>query len=220
MGADNLQFMNGDYDGDGRDDYLAVRLQNGIYQWYFLRSSDNTLGVISFGNIDAGHIPMPSADYTGDGKDDIVVLQTSPFGQPPLPNQTYLVGDVTTGELEVVQEWGTLTTDFYVTGDYLGDERADFAVWRGAGLNSNGYWWIKENGGDRVVSVKFGISQAEGLRDIAIRGDYNGDGKDDIAVYRPSNSTFYWLNSPDFTTFSSYQFGQPNSNPIANVGVR
>lgn len=221
IGPDNFQFFNADYDGDGLDDYLGVRIQDSTYYWLFLRSSDNTLGVRQWGSLAAGHIPMPSADYTGDGKADLVVLTAAPIGQPPLPYQTYLVNDIVEGTLKVVQDWGVFATDFYVTGDYLGDDRADFAVWRGAGPNSDGYWHIKENGGTgQTVSVKFGISQAEGMRDIAIRGDYNGDGKDDPAVYRPSNSTFYWLNSPDFKTFGSRQFGEPSSNPIANIGVR
>ena len=44
--------------------------------------------------------------------------------------------------------------------------------------------WNGTTGGDTVFS--FG-----GAGDIPIAGDWNGDGQDEIGIYRPSNSTFY-----------------------------
>jgi hypothetical protein len=50
-----------------------------------------------------------------------------------------------------------------------------------------------------------------------ICGDYNDDGKQDIAIYRSSNNSFYWLNSPNFDTFSAIQFGQPGDFAVAGL---
>jgi hypothetical protein len=53
---------------------------------------------------------------------------------------------------------------------------------------------------------------------LLLCGDYNGDGKQDIAVYREANRTFYWLNSPDFNNFSSQQWGATSGGNLP-VGV-
>jgi hypothetical protein len=207
-----------DYDGDGRTDPTVVRRTNaGRWVWYYLRSSNNSFGQVFFG---AGNgtpdedIPLPGADYTGDGRADLVVLR-----QNEASGDTYFIGDVNTGAVVLTQQWGEFSTDFYVTGDYVGDARADFAVWRAAGAGANGAWYILQNGGTQTVIVPFGIPGPAETRDLALCGDYNGDGKDDIAVYRRSNNTYYWLNSPSLTSVGGFLFTGDRGFPVANVPV-
>jgi subtilisin-like proprotein convertase family protein len=182
--------LEADYDGDGRDDLTVVRDTGTSWQWFILRSSNNTFLSPVFGS-SSTDTPIAGADYDGDGKADLTVLRGAPSTQ-------YLIGDAVTANLILVQQWGNYNTDFYVVGDFLGDSKADFAVWRGFGSGTDGNWYIKENGGSGVVITQFGIPGTPAVRDLALCGDYNGDGKSDIAVYRRSNKTFYWLNSPGF----------------------
>ena len=209
--TDSASRLSADYDGDGRDDMTIARQENGGWVWYYLRSSDNSYRIIHFGVAGTGagtDSPHPGADYNGDGRADITVIRRNADG-----TGTYFVGDSVTGAIILVQQWGLRTPDSYVIGDFLGDSRADFAVWRDSPTSGNGVWYIKENGGERILMIPFGIPNY--LIDNAIRGDYNGDGKDDIAVYRKwydrnarDNNTFYWLNSPNFDTLGAYQFGE------------
>jgi subtilisin-like proprotein convertase family protein len=203
-----------DYDGDGRDDPTTIRRVNGQWLWSYQASSTNTLRSVAFGaqtGQDTDDVPMSGGDFTGDGRADLVVLRQNANGA-----DTYIWGDSVTGQQISSFTWGEFNTDFYVIGDFLGDTRIDFAVWRGAG-GGDGNWYIRENGGTGFVARNFGIPGASATRDIAIAGDFGGDSKYDIAVYRPSNNTFYWLESPNFLTFRSQQFGLAGDRPVGEL---
>lgn len=211
----------GDYDGDGRTDLTVVRRDAGTLVWFILRSQTNTFNAIRFG-LDSD-LAVPGADYNGDGRDEVTVIRTYP--NPQVRSSTYFAGDSNTGDLVLAQDWGS-NSDVYVIGDYLGDRRADFAVMRRRDSSTplvNAIWYILENGGSAsFVARQFGYGESGGIPDIPVCGDYNGDGKQDIAVYRRSNRAFYWLNSPDYNSFSSQEWGQPNmiNSPIGSLYTR
>lgn len=205
-----------DYDGDGIDDFTVVRDTGTSLTWFILRSNNNTFSAVSFGfsgfTNNNGDLPIAGADYNGDGRADITVIRRAANG-----SATYFAGDSTTGALVAAQQWGNFDTDFFVVGDYLGDRRADFAVYRAFQGGINGTWFVQENGGTGRVIRPFGFTSFASVTDRPICGDYNGDGKQDIAIYRSSNSSFFWLNSPDFNTFSGIQFGQAGEFPVAGL---
>lgn len=208
--------LEADYDGDGIDDPTVVKVVGNNYQWNIFRTSNSTLLVTIFGNTSTD-IPIAGADYNGDLKEDLTVIRSG---------NTYVVGDAATGSLILTQPWGNSATDYFVVGDYIGDARADFAVWRGFGSSSNGLWYIKENGGPGVVITQpFGIKNIPGSQntkdfDQPLCGDYNGDGKSDPAIYRPGTDTFYWLNSGSFTTPSSFTLPVSNTRDFAIPRLR
>jgi hypothetical protein len=61
-------------------------------------------------------------------------------------------------------------------------------------------------------SVPFGISP-----DVPAPGDYDGDGKLDTAVMRPSNGTWYIQRSAGGTTIVGFGFG--TDRPIPNAYI-
>ena len=119
------------------------------------------------------------------------------------------------------RSWGDFDTDFIIPGgDYDGDGKADFAVWRGISeFGGEGVWYILENDGGQQL-INWGVSGlAGGEHDIPLRhGDYDGDGITDAAVWRRSNQTFYVRRSSD-KNFIQQQWGEATDIPVASFGT-
>jgi len=204
----------GDYDGDGITDYTAVRANGSAFQWWVLNSSTSTVSIFQFGTV-ATDIVLPGADYNGDGMDDPTVARISSLnGQV-----TWHIGTTQGTQLNQVA-WGDFDTDYLVPGgDYDGDGKADFMVWRGFGSGTNGVWYLRTATGD-ISYTQFGIPGTSAVRDTALRAaDYDGDGKTDIAVWRPGTMTF-WVNRSSGGVQTQQWGVAGNTNlPIASFGV-
>ncbi len=91
--------------------------------------------------------------------------------------------------------WG-LMTDRLVPADYDGDGLTDIAVWR----PDTGVWYVLRTIDGQMQTVTWGTRQfiPNGwVTDEPVPGDYDGDGNDDFAVWRPSTGTWYVLLSSD-----------------------
>lgn len=191
--GDNLS-GSGDYDGDGKIDYTIVRVSGASLVFYIMSSATNTMRALTFGfpaNA-ASYVVCNGADFAGDAKDELVV-----FTLDAASNETYYVNDAVTGAGVIVRQFGFYNTDYNISpADYTGDGKADFVVARENALGTPITWYINNSVTNAVTATAFGYSDpAFTNTDLPIRGDYDGDGRQDISVYRRSNNTFYVLSS-------------------------
>ena len=97
--------------------------------------------------------------------------------------------------------------------DFNGDGKTDWSVVRNVGGGANGQlrWFYNTNGtGAATVALDWGLNS-----DVLVPADYDGDQKDDVAVWRPGaalTAAFYILNSATMTARVE-QFGQTGDNP-------
>ena len=210
----DFPLQGGDFDGDGKDDFTMIREENGAFAHYILPSVGSGFRRIVFG-LTSDFAVTTGADFTGDGRDEVVIYRDDSNGQTAI-----FAADSVTGNMVFAQQWGTSAgyeLAFGGYGDYLGDSRADLVQIYGkcGGCPNEGTWWIKETGGGGVRAVKFGIPLNEDFEGDSplFDSDFDGDGKLDIAVFRPENSTFYTLRSSDGQFQSQYWDGNSASPP-------
>jgi subtilisin-like proprotein convertase family protein len=97
--------------------------------------------------------------------------------------------------------------------DFNGDSKTDFVVARNTGGGPNGqltWFWFINGSTSTFGSADWGLNL-----DTPVSADYDGDGKDDIAIWRPGtdlNAGFYILQSQTGTVRFE-QFGQTGDNP-------
>jgi hypothetical protein len=128
------------------------------------------------------------ADFDGDGKTDFSVYR-------PDSGNWYLLQSSSGNTTFTTTQWG-LPGDVPLTGDFDGDGKPDFAVyraivpWANPGQVSEWYVLLSSSGYTAYSHTYFGLAN-----DLPMPGDYDGDGKTDVALYRPANSTWYVLRS-------------------------
>lgn len=199
-----------DYDGDGRAD-IAVRRADRQIQ-YIANSGNGETQRLTFGTQSAD-IPV-SGDFDGDGITDIAVRR-------PSTHYWYVQNssgvDRLTGFADGISRlrFGTQSGDIPVPADYDGDGITDIAVRRPA----NQMWYIKNSSGvDSLTGFSDGITRlnfGKQSEDIPVPADYDGDGKADIAVRRPSNQMWYIYNSSD-QAIQRINFGKQSGDvPVA-----
>jgi hypothetical protein len=205
--------MTGDIDGDRIADVIVWRASTGTWMW--LTSSTNYsvtyMGAKQWGNSSLGDVPI-LADIDGDEKADLIVWRASTgtwYWLTSSSGYNYTsMGGV---------QWGSKSlNDIPLVGDFDGDRRADFAVWR----PSTGTWyWLNSSNGysyNGYGARQWGNSS---LGDKPLIGDFDGDKRSDIAVWRASTGTWYWLLSSagySYASMSGVQWGsQANADKPA-----
>lgn len=89
--------------------------------------------------------------------------------------------------------------------DMDGDMLSDLSIFRPSGTTGSEWWWLRSTGGN--YAVQFGDPT-----DTIVASDYTGDGKTDVAFWRPSSGMWYILRSEDFS-FYAFPFGASGDIP-------
>jgi hypothetical protein len=87
--------------------------------------------------------------------------------------------------------------------DFDGDNRTDISIFR-----ATSSWWYQRSSDNAIVTARLGEST-----DKKVPSDYTGDGKADIASWRPSTGEWLVLRSEDLT-FYAFPFGSLGDTPV------
>lgn len=176
-----------DFDGDGTADIGVFRPMPdpANNQWYIRLSSTGETQIQEWGLQDDTLAP---ADYDGDGKTDFAVWRDEPT-DPERARFYYIRSSDGTFANE---QFGRTGDNPSMAGDWDGDGRADLAVFRPgqSGGTSNFYYRPSSQPGVDFVALQWGTAG-----DRPLKGDFDGDGRLDAAVFRPSDQFTYILGS-------------------------
>lgn len=214
FGASTDTITPGDYTGDGSTDLSTYR--SSANTWFYSTSQSapaSNVTYVPWGT--AGDIPVPG-DYDKDGKTDVAVWRPS--------DGTWYVLRSSNLTAQIVR-WGQ-NGDTPITGDYDGDLVTDFSVIRLSGsqfrwlqLNSNFLYGFVYGCGTTTPSCGGGVVWGQ-TGDRPVSGDFDGDARTDIAVFRPTDGSWHYLrssltagNAPGATAAAGFAWGATGDIP-------
>jgi CSLREA domain-containing protein len=189
-----------DFDGDRRTDYATFSPRDAI--WALIRSSAGDSLRVQFG---AQNDRLAPADYDGDGKTDIAVWREGALAYFYILNSS--------NNTFRTDQLGQTGDSPIVVGDWDGDGRADPAVYRGATTPGGQSVFLFRPSARRTAS--FATINWGTFGDEPVRGDFDGDGKMDPAVYRASSNQ--WLIRQSSDNQSRFErWGLPEDRRVPN----
>jgi hypothetical protein len=194
-----------DYDGDGKADIAVWRPSN--QTWYVIRSSDGARTERRLDNDplwDSLFYPI-TGDFTGDGKAEYALAHPRQYINPAFYWEVHLDGvPGWDGWVGVGSSADPLpATPGLVVGDYDGDHRAEAGV---AQFWSTGSHWQFFLSGGGSSELSWGWQG-----DVEVAGDFDGDGKADVAIQRPADQGAFHIN---YSTGGSARIPWRGRNPV------
>ncbi|MEW6367532.1 MAG: YCF48-related protein [Acidobacteriota bacterium] len=189
-GNEGDKFYAGDFDGNGRTDMaLCRRNSSSTYAWAVRYSTTGSMNndagflVADFGNDGDFYF---IGDFNGDGKDDVAICR---------PDGSYFDWGVEYSGSRFmqtwtgwsIQNWGMKGDRFYV-GDFDGNGKADVALCR----HENPYglkWYIRYSTTGFLNYSALLLSDFGNAYDEFHVGDFDGNGKSDLALARQVTTT-------------------------------
>lgn len=182
--------VSGDFDGDGRSD-SASQTDAGTW-WVTTNPSTGTATPREWGTMAVFQFPTVG-DFNGDGKDDIAVRNAS--------NGAWRVFTSTGSAFESTRfgRWNnSLTWTNVLAGDFTGDGKDDLV-----GQRSDSTWVVAASTGSAFTSAYWAVFPTGQFGTV---GDFNADGRDDVAIRNSNNGAWRVLMSTG-SAFDPVRFG-------------
>jgi len=195
----------GDYDGDGRQDWVVFRPSES--RFYLRYSNGAPPQTVTLGEADDVVVP---ADYDGDGRTDLALWR--PTGARP---GRWLIRSSTSQSVtEYLSPSGGLGVQPAVA-DYDADGRADRALFAADRAAAKAEWTGVYSGGGGVGGTFSFVRPWSGTRAFVTPGNFLGRDRADFAFWDDGNGvwTIYRPELPYVPVF--IQWGKPGDLPVA-----
>ena len=191
-----------DFDGDGKTDVLSLRNQDPhAVTTSFAQLNGNLAAPVAFApsstyDVSANNFNFQAGDFNGDGRADLIHF----------PNGGYVHIWLSRGDgtfdVRTFSPWGGYDHSaggfYFVSGDFNGDGKTDLLhvlgnntifLWKGRG---DGTFEIDGN----FPQIAYPGYPVPAAANHLMQGDFNGDGKTDIAHFIGTNYLHAWLAVP------------------------
>jgi len=136
-------------------------------------------------------------DFDGDGRADLGVFRPMP---DPASNYWYIRRS--SNDTTYVTEWG-IETDHPAAADYDGDGKTDIAVWREEADPDRAKFYILRSSDSSFQIEQFGRTGDK----PSVVGDWDGDERADVAVFRNGGEFYYRPSSQPGSDFTRIPWG-------------
>ncbi|MEV8608503.1 FG-GAP-like repeat-containing protein [Amycolatopsis sp. NPDC051373] len=219
-----------DFTGDGKDDVAAAydfgSKRTGVYVWPTTATGTGAPALrwdSGAGQFNAAQARWVTGDFNGDGRSDFAAVYDYLNNTA---NLFFWYGNASGGFDPQGVKWGgsfNATKAKFVSGDFDGDGLTDIGAAYDNGNSDTSFlvWHTTATGVDApVTDWSSGAGNWVTSRSYWLTGDFNGDGRTDVASFydylNNTSNLFVWYSKPDGTfTDRSVKWGGTFSDPKA-----